>query len=124
MVILPRFKMERELQLKDVLCKMGMKTAFEDRTANFQGMANFRRPDENLYLFAVVHKAFIEVDEKGTEAAAATAVEDRLLGASPLTLMHQPQVFRADHPFVFFIRDSRTGSILFMGRMADPRQQQ
>ena len=68
----------------------------------------------NLYISAILHKAFVEVDEKGTEAAAATAVG--------VTLMSAPSYprFNADHPFLFLIRDNATGSILFMGRMVNP----
>jgi serpin B len=75
-----------------------------------------------LKIGAVVHKAFIETKEEGTEAAAATAVTMTLAMAPPGAQPNMPPVFRADHPFVFLIRDMRTGSILFLGRVTDPKQ--
>ena len=66
----------------------------------------------------VFHKAFVKVDEKGTEAAAATAVA--MMRAGSAMVREQPVVFRADHPFLFFIRDNATGLVVFMGRVADP----
>jgi serpin B len=109
-VALPRFKVTAEFELKPVLASMGMTLAF-GRKADFSGM-NGRR---DLYLSAVVHKAFVEVNEKGTEAAAATGVVVREKSA------RVTPVFRADHPFVFLIRDRRSASVLFMGRLANPR---
>jgi len=70
---------------------------------------------EKLFISAVVHKAFVDVNEKGTEAAAATGVAAGTLSLPP------PAMFRADHPFLFLIRDNVTGSILFMGRLANPQ---
>jgi serpin B len=72
------------------------------------------RPGD-LYLSAVIHQAFVEVDEKGTEAAAATGAVVAARG-----IPAPPPVFRADHPFLFLIRENETGSILFMGRVVDP----
>jgi serpin B len=111
MVQLPRFKFTAEFKLRRVLSEMGMALAFS-KNADFSGMAT----GEKLGIDDVIHKAFVAVDEKGTEAAAATAVTIRTLGAPAGT----PTTFRADHPFVFLVRDNRTGSILFMGRLADP----
>jgi serpin B len=91
---------------------MGMVDAFSDSKANFAGMDG--RPDW-LYISAVIHKAFVDVNEEGTEAAAATAVIMKARG-----MPAPPPVFRADHPFVFLIQENRTGSILFMGRVKDP----
>ena len=71
-----------------------------------------------LYIGEVIHQAYVAVDEKGTEAAAATAVVMAPGGPPPAP----PQTFRADHPFLFVIRDRRRGNILFMGRIADPSQ--
>jgi len=93
---------------------MGMEDAFSG-AADFSGMTGRR----DLFISAVVHKAFVAVDEKGTEAAAATGVTMKLTSLAPPT---QPVVFRADHPFVFLIRDQVSGAILFMGRLADPGQ--
>jgi serpin B len=105
-VQLPRFKTTSWFDLGESLKKMGLAGAFwED--ADFTGMAS-KRP---LFLSKVVHKALVEVNEEGTEAAAATAVEP--VGAM-LT------VFNANHPFLFLIRERQTGSILFLGRLADP----
>jgi serpin B len=118
---LPKFKMTRNLPLTETLQEMGMKAAFSPRSANFRGMAVPRSPSENLFIHAVLHKAFVEVNEKGSEAAAVTAVEMAFPTAAP-TRLPDPTIFRADHPFVFVIRDNRNGSILFMGRFADPTE--
>jgi serpin B len=107
---LPRFKMTVEADLTKTLMQMGMGLAF-GKSADFSGLTR----SEELMLSAVVHKAFVEVDEKGTEAAASTAV-----GVVPRSLPAAPVVFRADHPFVFLIRDNRTNSILFLGRLSNP----
>jgi serpin B len=112
-VSLPRFKMETEFRLKPVLCGMYAELAFSDE-ADFSGIG-----EEPLKVSEVVHKAFVEVNEEGTEAAAATAVDMVLcrgVGGPP----PQPKVFKADHPFLFFIRDRRTNAVLFAGRVLDP----
>ena len=110
-VSIPRFKFEAELSLGEYLQQLGMTDAFSDNLADFSGIS-----DTFLYITHVLHKAFIEVNEEGTEAAAATAV---IMGTKSIRL-DLPKVFMADRPFVFLIRDVRTGSILFIGRMADP----
>ena len=110
-VSIPRFKFEAELSLSGYLQRLGMIDAFDDNIADFSGIS-----DTFLYITHVLHKAFIEVNEEGTEAAAATAV---VMGTKSIRL-DMPKVFMADRPFVFLIRDARTGSILFLGRMADP----
>jgi serpin B len=111
-VALPRFQMTREFSLKDTLQALGMRRAFIAGGADFSGMSgtNGRR----LFISAVVHKAFVDVNEEGTEAAAATGVAVALTSA-PIF-----QTFRADHPFVFLIRDNRSGSVLFLGRLTNP----
>jgi len=109
---MPRFKMTLFVSLKDALVAMGMADAFSDRRADFSGMTGRR----DLYISAVLHKAFVEVNEEGTEAAAATAVVMALRG-----MPAPPPLFRADRPFVFIIRDRGTGAILFMGRVANPK---
>ena len=106
-VSFPKFKMTRGLKLKKFLMAMGMRRAF--KRADFSGIA--RRG--GLRVKDVVHKAFIEVDEKGTEAAAVTVVI-----TNTATTLH-PE-FTADHPFLFLIRDNLTGSILFLGRLMKP----
>ena len=112
-VTLPRFKVAAEFQLKDALSELGMPLAFSPAKADFSGIAMAER----LWLSAVIHKAYVDVNEKGTEAAAATAALMTLsMRAEPKTA-----VFRADHPFFFVIRDNGTGSILFAGRLVNPR---
>lgn len=110
-VYLPKFKMTSEFGLSDTLAKMGMPDAFDIARADFSGMSG----KKDLFISAVLHKAFVEVNEEGTEAAAATGVM-MSLRSMPM----RPLVFRADHPFVFIIKDNHTGSILFVGRVVDP----
>ena len=111
---LPRFKTTQQFALQNTLGAMGMQQAFE-ASADFSGMTGSR----DLWISAVIHKAFIDVNEEGTEAAAATAI-------TMVTMARQernsppPIVFCADHPFIFLIRDNRSGGILFMGRVTDP----
>jgi RNA polymerase sigma factor (sigma-70 family) len=112
-VTLPKFKVTAELDLKEQLSALGMPLAFDRDKADFTGMAE--NPDGNLYIFKVVHKAFVDVDEEGTEAAAATAVVINIYKSA-----RQEAVFRADHPFLFLIRDNRSGSVLFLGRLVNP----
>ncbi len=112
-VYLPRFKMTDDFKLEQVLPGMGMPDAFSEISADFSGMTG----KKDLYISAVIHKAFVDVNEEGTEAAAATAVVmSRKGGHSPVP------VFRADHPFVFLIRDNVSGSILFCGRLSNPTE--
>jgi serine protease inhibitor len=111
---LPRFKMTSQFGLKDTLQAMGMTRAFEK--ADFSRMS----PSGQLFISAVVHKAFLDVNEEGTEAAGATGVA-KIYGAAPPRL-EKPPVFRADHPFLFLIRDNQTGSILFLGRVVNPSE--
>ncbi len=112
MVFLPKYTMTSQFQLADILSSMGMPDAFIPNKADFSGMDSTR----NLCRSAVIHKAFVEVNEEGTEAAAATGVVMRLTA-----VLEPPPVFRADHPFIFMIRDNRSGSILFMGRVVNPK---
>lgn len=111
---LPRFKLTRPLGLAAVLAEMGMPAAFDPSRADFSGM-NGRR---DLSISRVLHKAHVDVNEQGTEAAAATGV---MMSRASAFIPTPPVVFRADHPFVFLIRDRATGSVLFMGRLIDPR---
>lgn len=119
-VALPRFQIDppSSISLSDALQALGMKRAFARGAADFTGIASPRNPEERLYIGNVFHKAFVKLDEKGTEAAAATAVVMALEGAVMPT--EPPREFKADHPFLFFLRDTRSGMILFMGRVADP----
>lgn len=117
---LPRFKLETNYSLKDSLVRMGMVRAFDDRpgVADFSGLSSSRDPQHQLYISAVLHKAFVEVNEKGTEAAAATVVIMAPTGA-PLRRPFVPS-FNADHPFLFLIRDKLSGLILFIGKVESP----
>lgn len=111
-VALPKFRAESEFSLKETLSQMGMPTAFS-------GQADFSGIDDrhDLTLSSVKHKAFVDVSEAGTEAAAATGV------AVALVALHNPPraIFHADHPFLFLIRDTRSGAILFEGRLMNPK---
>jgi serpin B len=113
-VSLPRFTTTREYQLNDALAAIGMSSAFDKDRADFTGM-NGSGP--RLFLSVVVHKAYVDVNEQGTEAAAATGAAFPLAAARPA----KRQTFRADHPFLFLIRDIRSGSILFLGRVSNPQ---
>jgi serpin B len=111
-VRLPRFGVESRFHLEHTLPRMGMPLAFAAGRADFSGICG--APGE-IWIDLVIHQSFVEVDEAGTEAAAATAVVLKRGGPAP------PAEFRADHPFVFLIRDRETGAILFLGRVTDPR---
>jgi len=111
-VFVPKFKMTSQFSLASVLKSIGMKDAFSSN-ADFSGINGKR----GLFISAVIHKAYVEVNEEGTEAAAATGVVMRLTSIGPAPI----PVFRADHPFLFLIRDNLTGSILFIGRVANPK---
>ncbi len=110
-VSVPKFKMTSQFGLASVLKSMGMTDAFSSN-ANFSGINGKR----DLFISAVIHKAYVDVNEEGTEAAAATAVTIKLTSVMPSRI----PVFRADHPFLFLIRDNHSGSILFIGRVMNP----
>jgi serpin B len=112
-VAMPKFRIESGLALKDTLSVMGVSLAFSEK-ADFTGITD---DPEGVYLSEAIHKAFVDVNEKGTEAAAATAAIMR--GGSAM-MPPPPKVFRADHPFLFLIRDCETQTILFCGRVASP----
>ncbi len=114
LVGLPRFTFEYEASLNDVLKALGMEIAFDDTTADFSGM---RPTPPRLFIADVKHKSFIDVNEEGTEAAAATSVEMRAESA-PMDWFSMI----VDRPFFFSIVDNKTGSILFMGSVAEPLQ--
>jgi serpin B len=116
-VKLPRFKIEpgEAIALSSTLASLGMVTPFDASKADFTGMA---AKDQGIVIAEAYHKAFIAVDEAGTEAAAATAVSMKGTGAAP---SDPPVPFVADHPFLFLVRDMKTGAILFMGRLTDPK---
>lgn len=110
-VSLPRFHLDSEISLRDTLCRMGVSGAFSAK-ADFSGIDDRR----DLALSDMRHKAFIEVSEQGTTAAAVTGSMVRLISSPPPAV-----TFRADHPFVFFIRDPRRGTLLFAGRLKEIR---
>ena len=113
-VYLPKFKLTwGAIRLNAFLQALGMADAFSDARADFSGMDGQRNW---LYIGLVLHKAFVEVNEEGTEAAAATAVVTKARVVRPTP----PPEFRADHPFLVLIQEEETGAILFLGRMADP----
>ena len=111
-VYLPKFRLETKYFMKQALAGMGMPTAFSS-AADFSGMTG----NKDLNIDEVIHQAFVEVDEEGTEAAAATAVVMKLTSAGP-----SKPVFRADHPFMFIIQERESGGILFLGRVSNPAQ--
>lgn len=108
---MPKFEFESSFSLRDTLAAMGMPLAFTEN-ADFSGMTGKR----DLYIQGVLHKAFVSVDEAGTEAAAATAV---IVGATSMPSA-TPVTFNIDHPFIFLIRDIKTGATLFVGRVMNP----
>lgn len=114
---LPKWEMTLSYDLAPPLKAMGLNKAFEPGAADFTGISD-SADGEGLYISAAVHKAFIAVDEKGTEAAAATAIAIGLTSAPPPP--DRVIDFRVDRPFVYLIRDNQSGAILFMGRVTDP----
>lgn len=110
-VFVPRFTLESDNDLIPPCKALGIKDAFDEQNADFRGMG---WPKGKLWIAQIKHKAYVEVNEEGTEAAGATAVEMETKSA------RRYPVFRADHPFLFVIRDHATDSILFLGRLSDP----
>ncbi|MEI6073836.1 MAG: serpin family protein, partial [Verrucomicrobiae bacterium] len=108
------------LPLGQTLQSLGMKSAFDipRRSANFDGIAP-RSPDDYLFLSEVFHKTFFALDEKGIEAAAATAVV--MMRATAMPVQRDPVEVRVDRPFYFAVQHSPTGTCLFLGKMVDPR---
>jgi serpin B len=115
LVHFPKFEITSSFDLSEALVSIGMVDAFSSKDANFDGIA--RRNDSALYLSSVIHKAFVEVNEGGTQASASTSImlSDGLSLSDP-----QIAVFRADHPLIFLIQENQTGTILFMGRVSEP----
>ncbi len=116
-VSLPRFEIAggESTELSKPLAELGMPLVFDKKLADLTGIAPASTPEDRLYVASVFHKAFVKVDEKGTEAAAATAVVVAAAGAAPPST-----TFVADHPFAFFVIDKATGLVLFMGHVLDP----
>ncbi|XP_042597709.1 leukocyte elastase inhibitor-like isoform X2 [Cyprinus carpio] len=112
-VSLPRFKMEETYNMKSLLISMGMEDVFDEQKVNLLGMS----PNNDLVLTKVIHKAFVEVNEEGTEAAGATGISlDGITSVMPVDL----KTFIADHPFLFFIRHNPSNNILFFGHFCSP----
>merc|ERR1711868_54378 len=111
LVKMPKFKISQEAELSENLKNMGMSDTFEAGTADFSGIDGTK----NLYVAFVKQKVFIEVNEEGSEAAAASGM-GMMMRSMPLP----PEEFTVDHPFIFFIRDKLTGMLLFQGRISDP----
>jgi len=111
---IPKFKLETQYQLADTLLQMGMPTAFSTN-ADFSGMDG----QKDLFISFVIHKAYIDVDELGTEAAAATGIG---MATSAAPVPEKIFVFRADHPFIFAIKENSTGNILFLGNVINPNK--
>ena len=111
---IPSFELESGFELSQTLAGMGMPDAFNSKLADFSGMIEKNDENDDLYCSAVVHKAFVKVNERGTEAAAATGVVMGIESAMP--------TFKANRPFIFLIRDIPTNAILFVGRMLDPEK--
>lgn len=109
-VIFPKFKLTEQFGLKDVLSAMGAHDMFDPSKADFTGITG--SSPESVCISEVIHKAFVEVNEKGTEAAAATAVVANFCALPPS--------FFANHPFLFLIRHNDSGAILFLGRLVNP----
>ena len=115
-LVMPKFEFESQFKLAETLEQMGMSNAFDKDTSDFSGMDGnscFAGDELCLFIREVIHQAFVSVDEQGTEAAAATAVM--------MQLESEPSEVAIDRPFIFLIRDSDTGAILFLGRVLDPR---
>jgi serpin B len=115
-VALPRFEVEAAEALRPALAGLGITDAFDERRADLSGIAGAGR---GLFLSAALHAARVKVDEEGTEAASVNLT----ISSDSDDLPPQPPVFRADHPFLFLIRDRQTGVVLFFGRVTDPRHE-
>ena len=114
---MPKFELESSFDLAETLEEMGMPNAFDERLAEFQGMDGLSclaEDDECLMISGVAHKAFVTVDESGTEAAASTAV---VVGITKSVIREEPIELTIDRPFILLIRDRDTGSVLFLGRV-------
>ena len=109
---LPKFRLDEKLSLAEALSNLGMKDLFLESTADLSGVDGTKE----LYVSSVLHRAVVDVNEEGTEAAAATAV----VMQTRCAIISKQFTFRADHPFLFFIQDKATKSILFLGRLVKP----
>lgn len=112
-ISMPKFKIEYSKELSEILGRLGVNLAFSDTKAEFPNMLSGIPSDENVYIDKVLHKTYISVDEKGTEAAAVTAV---MMAGMAVVIPEEPVIFKADKPFTFIIRDEKSGEIIFIGR--------
>ncbi len=112
---LPKFKVEYSITLNDALKALGMTSAFDPAVADFSRI----RKEKDLYISRVLHKTYVKVDEEGTEAAAVTAVE---VGITAVFPGNKDINMKVDHPFIFAIRESTSGAILFIGKVVNPNQ--
>ena len=110
----PKFKTEYGIELNQTLKSLGMVDAFDAKAANFEGIRKPKSEFDKLFISKIIHKAFIETDEKGTEAAASTAVIAMVGSALPRE--EKPEEFIVDRSFIYLIRHQSSGAILFMGR--------
>ena len=120
---MPLLEMEQSISVKELLLRLGMTDAFSGSAADFSGMADFSGPasvDDGIYIDDVFQKAFVAVNEKGTEAAAVSAVSGLSAAVSIPPTPLPPVVMEVDRPFIFLIRERYTGATLFVGRVADP----
>jgi serpin B len=119
-VSLPKLEIDpaASLSLGGALQELGMPVAFDKNQADFSGMITPKSPADRLWISKVFHKAFVKLDEKGTEAAAASAVV--MNGPGGVAPSAPPSEFKADHPFLFLLRHVKSGAVLFMGRVSDP----
>ena len=115
---LPKFTTRGAFDLDHVLMRLGINKEFSQSQADLTDISHV--PGHSLYVGSVVHQAYVDVDETGTEAAAATAVTMVETAMAPSLVTVKPVPFVADHPFIYLIRNNQTGEILFMGRMMDP----
>jgi len=118
---MPRFKINYEIgNLVSLFKQAGMTRAFDRRQADFSGITGRPAKDLPFWIDDIRHRAFIEVMEDGTEAAAVTAISMRAASARPQP-EPKPEPFHIDHPFLFYIVDNATGALLFQGRVANPQ---
>ena len=113
-VFIPKFKFEQKFELSNVLSKLGAPDAFNEVAADFSGIKSV---NDDLHISNVIHQAIVEVNEEGTEAAAATAVVKKAICS---VVMERPIEFRCNRPFLFFIHDNKHHTILFTGRYSKP----
>jgi serpin B len=113
-VSIPKFELETDYKLIPPLSKLGLNDAFDEKKADFSGIAT----SEQLVITSALHKAYVDVNEEGTEAAAVTSIGIGVTSVDP----NPPPTFVADHPFVFVIQDDSTGNILFIGKMSNPSE--